>query len=164
MRRHSSEVILLCIVLSACASRNAFTAADLRRNRTIVDDWKRYVAAKNWDSVSMLYADGALLMPPNQQPVHGRAAIRAWMGTLPPLQEMVAVDDTAGGDGDLGYVRGHYRATLAVAGSPSDSGSFVEVRRRQADGTWEIAEDIFNSFVPLPAPMAPPTTGRQRPN
>jgi ketosteroid isomerase-like protein len=37
------------------------------------------------------------------------------------------------------------------AGPQSDNGKFVEVWRRQADGSWLMAEDIFNSSLPAPA-------------
>lgn len=45
--------------------------------------------------------------------------------------------------------------TMAPPGAPGpvkDSGKYVEVRRRQADGRWLVAVDIFNSDVPIPAP------------
>jgi ketosteroid isomerase-like protein len=31
-----------------------------------------------------------------------------------------------------------------------DSGKFIEVWRRQGDGSWKIADDIFNSSLPAP--------------
>jgi ketosteroid isomerase-like protein len=31
-----------------------------------------------------------------------------------------------------------------------DHGKFLEIRRRQADGRWLVAADIFNSDQPVP--------------
>ena len=41
-----------------------------------------------------------------------------------------------------------------------DSGKFLEIRRRQADGRWLIPRDIGNSDIPLPAP-SPPAAGKK---
>lgn len=37
------------------------------------------------------------------------------------------------------------------SGVPQDRGKFVEVWARQSDGSWLIADDIFNSDLPAPA-------------
>jgi ketosteroid isomerase-like protein len=39
-------------------------------------------------------------------------------------------------------------ASAAVA----DTGKFIEVWLKQADGTWRLAWDIWNSDIPLPPP------------
>ena len=45
-----------------------------------------------------------------------------------------------------------YEMTIPVPGGEpqKDSGKFVEVWRRQGDGSWQIADDIFNSSLPAP--------------
>jgi ketosteroid isomerase-like protein len=49
--------------------------------------------------------------------------------------------------GDLGYTRGTYELTLQdAAGQPTvDKGKYVTVWKKQADGAWQVAADIFNS-------------------
>jgi len=52
-------------------------------------------------------------------------------------------------------VRGTWTLAIAAAGrTPAieDHGKFLEVRRKQADGSWLMVADIFNSDVPLPTP------------
>ena len=51
------------------------------------------------------------------------------------------------------YLVGQGDPTWTPLGAPNDNGKFVEVWRRQGDGSWLIADDIFNSN--LPAPTAP---------
>lgn len=50
-----------------------------------------------------------------------------------------------GVDGDLAYQVG----TFAVRGTPQpEEGKFVNVLKRQADGSWKVAVSIFNSDRP----------------
>jgi ketosteroid isomerase-like protein len=52
-------------------------------------------------------------------------------------------------------VLGTYTMTIVPPGAPgpvNDSGKYVEVRRKQSDGSWLIAVDIFNSDLPAPQP------------
>ena len=50
-----------------------------------------------------------------------------------------------GVEGDLAYQVG----TFAISGAnPSEQGKFVNILRRQADGTWKVTVSIFNSDKP----------------
>ena len=52
------------------------------------------------------------------------------------------------GYGDIAYVTGRYAMTLQPEGAPGpidDRGKYIEIRRKQADGSWLLARDIFNS-------------------
>ncbi|MEM8573889.1 MAG: nuclear transport factor 2 family protein [Pseudomonadota bacterium] len=50
-----------------------------------------------------------------------------------------------GQEGDLAYQVG----TFAVSGSnPTEQGKFLNVLKRQADGTWKVAISMFNSDRP----------------
>ena len=90
-------------------------------------------------------------MPPNQPAVVGRPAIRDFNATFPPVSAFSLTNQVIDGVGDLAYVRGRYRMTLAIEGSAPDSGKYIEIRGRQADGSWKFTADIFNSDLPLPA-------------
>ena len=52
--------------------------------------------------------------------------------------------------GDLGYTVGTYVLTLHdPKGEPvTDRGKYVTVWKKQADGSWKVAADIFNSDLP----------------
>ncbi len=55
--------------------------------------------------------------------------------------------------GDLGYVSGTYEFSEndTTGKSMTDRGKFVEVWKKQADGTWKCVADIFNTNLPLAA-------------
>ena len=122
----------------------------------------RYAGASQADSLATLYADDAVLMPPNMSAVTGRAAIRdAYAGMLQagaPTLHFNVLSVVA--NGPLAVERGTYHMTTpASAGQPAsaDSGKYL-ARWQRADGQWKMVEDIWNSD----APAAPPAPARRR--
>jgi ketosteroid isomerase-like protein len=152
----------------ACGPREQAPAgladADAAAIRASVDAFARDVIAKNFASASSLYADNAVFNPPNEPAINGRAAILAWMEKFPPVSAFTVKTEEVEGRGDLAYVRGTYTMTFTPPGAPApitDEGKFLEVRRKQADGRWLIATDMFNSnlaapTLPAPSPLASP--------
>jgi ketosteroid isomerase-like protein len=59
--------------------------------------------------------------------------------------------DTIEGRGDLAYNRGHFRLTgVPKVKGPniSDEGKFVEILKRQPDGSWKYVVDMYSSNLP----------------
>ena len=86
-------------------------------------------------------------MPPGPA-VTGRLAIKEWMAAFPAASKFELNIDDIDGQGDLAYVRGHFLMVIHPEGAPEpveDRGKFLEVRRKQADGSWLMSVDIFNS-------------------
>jgi len=82
------------------------------------------------------------------------------MAAFPKVTWMSFDLDEVDGRGDLAFVRSSYRMTMEIPGAPgpvTDEGKFVEIRRKQADGRWLVAVDIFNSNLPPPPPPPAPT-------
>jgi len=127
------------------------TPADIEANRALSQTFSDHVLARDWEAASQLYADSALLLPPNSTAIQGRTAIRDYLSAFPPLAALTVTADEVTGVGDAVYVTGRYYMTLALPGNPVDSGKFLDVRRKQADGSWKYVVDMFNTSVPLPA-------------
>lgn len=121
--------------------------ADRQAIQSVSDRFQQHLLARNLDSLAALYTDDAVVMPPNHAPVIGRGAIREFQASYPAVTAFSLNNETMDGRGDLAYVRGRY--VMTVAGAPTDSGKYIEVRRRQPDGSWRIAVDIFNSNLPV---------------
>ena len=97
-------------------------------------------------------------MPPNNPLVTGKASVHAlWKNILgapgfaggwKPLKVEVARAS------DLAYVTGTYEfGQNDATGKPGvDKGKYVEVWKKQADGSWKCVADIFNSDLPAAAP------------
>jgi ketosteroid isomerase-like protein len=119
--------------------------------RAATDSFTVYVVQGRDSVAAALYAENATLLPPNHGIVQGRAAIRAYIDSFPPLTRFTAAPIEIDGRGELAYLRGTYQMTFAPTGNQperQDRGKFVEIRRKQADGTWLIVVDIFNSDLP----------------
>ena len=142
----------LAASLAACAGgATSLSDADIA---AIEEGSAAFVAATNandWGGVAALYTEDAVMMPPNGPAVEGQAAIEAFFAAYPPFSGFTLNPVEIDGRGDLAFVRGTYSMTLEIEGmEPTpDTGKYIEIRRRQTDGSWLIAEDIFNSDVPL---------------
>lgn len=122
----------------------------------------RYVAATNRgdaDALMELYAEDAVLLPPDHEPIEGREAIGAFwrQGTDQGLEVSTVRVET---DGKIGYLVGRYRLP-ATAEDPADSGKYVMCLRRQADGSWKLTADIWNSSAGDDSDTEPDITAPQ---
>ncbi len=106
------------------------------------------MSAGDWGALGKHYTEDAVVMPEGLTEVHGRAAVMDWgrqfpkvLAVEPPL--LVDID----GRDDLAYVRGSMKMRVQPEGYPEREVNykFIEIRRRQPDGSWPIAIDIFNS-------------------
>lgn len=102
--------------------------------------------------VAACYADDAVVLPPNLPPVQGRGQIRELFRELTEAGSGEVVRETTAlhVTGDLGYGIGKQTATIRRPGQQAtwEVGKFLLIYRRQADGTWKIAVDMFSSDVP----------------
>jgi uncharacterized protein (TIGR02246 family) len=105
----------------------------------------RYVAASNEgdaEALTALYAEDAVLLPPDHEPIHGREAIgEFWSeGTDTGLEVSTLRMEV---DGDVAYLVGRYHLP-ATDQEDADSGQYVMCLKRQSDGTWRLTADIWN--------------------
>jgi ketosteroid isomerase-like protein len=107
--------------------------------------------ARDIDSWLAVSSEDAIFMPPNQARLETSQALREWNAASPPLTSLTVTPGEIVGRGDLAYVMGTWSLTAAPEGaSPTtDSGSYIEIWRRDADGIWRINRDIWNSDQPL---------------
>ncbi len=154
MKRSKTLAVLavLSISLAACAGGAAsLSDADIAAIEEVSASFAAAANANDWGGVAALYTEDAVLMPPNGPAVEGQAAIEAFFAAYPPFSGFTLNPVEIDGRGDLAFVRGTYSLTLEIEGmEPTpDTGKYIEIRRRQPDGSWLLAADIFNSDVPL---------------
>jgi len=121
---------------------------------------KRFAEAFNsgdLDAAVEFYTDDATFLHPNVEIVSGKQAIkeffeagRAFLGLKRLNFEIIESDH----DGNLAYERGIIQIDMEPEGVPPtvDKGKYLVVMKRQTDGTWKVAVDIWNSDLPQPVP------------
>lgn len=154
-------LFLLGSLAALAACRAPVPAADQGARQGIEATVSRYLEATNQgdaEALTALYADDAVLLPPDHLPIRGRQAIGDFwrQGTDPGLEMTTLRLDV---DGDLGYLVGQYRLPPTDE-EPADSGKTVMCLKRQRDGSWKLTADIWNSSAddePAPEDDASPT-------
>ena len=164
MPRLHAQVLLGALLLTSCGPKSPAGLTD--QDRAAIQkgeaDFSAAMLAKDYAKVAAMYTADAVVLPANGPAVTGRAGIQQLLGTFPPLSVFTLTSNEIEGMGDLAYQRGTFLMTfpLPSGGSATDSGKFLEIRRRQADGAWLISRDIWNSDIPLPEP-APPAPAKK---
>ncbi|MFQ6094023.1 MAG: YybH family protein [bacterium] len=151
MRYAFMFVLLLSLALLSCAKE--MDVAQVRKS--IEEANAKWVEAFNQGdaaAAAALYTNDATTLPPNSEMIQGRQGIQEFLnGAI----EMGAKDITlttvdVGGSGDTAYEIGKYSITIQPEGQEAmtDSGKYVAVWKRQADGTWKLHVDIWNTSMP----------------
>jgi len=98
------------------------------------------------------YADDAVPLAPGAPRIDGSEAIRSfWQAFIDGgVADVVIETPEIVEAGDLGYGIGTYTCTLPSASGERvrDTGKYLVVYRRQADGGWKVIADQFNSDLP----------------
>ena len=142
-------VVVAVLTFTACQSSGpaSLTEADKAAIEASLAEWVKGALANDWAAVAATYTEDAVLMPPNSPIVEGRANIQAYFEGFPPVRAMTATNVEVLGQGDTAYVRGTYTMTIAAedAEAITDTGKYLEVRKKQPDGSWLLHRDMFSS-------------------
>ena len=150
-----------CIALFSFAFVGTAAAGDTKIEQALRDldaQWSKDAGAKDVDKTVSYYAEGAVVMPPNASSATTKETIRsAWKELLTSPGAAISWKATkveVAKSGDLAYVSGTYEETMTDAsGKPiNDRGKYVEIFKKQTDGTWKVVADIWNSDLPVPPP------------
>ena len=145
--------LLVLAATTASAQSARLGDKDVAAIKSATEAFSKSMNASDFASVAKLYTETASFMPPNEKAVANRAAIESWLKGLPPIKDFKLTPVEIEGRGDVAYVKGTYTMTLVPPGAPApinDVGKYIEIHKRQPDGSWPIAIDIFNSDLPPP--------------
>lgn len=130
----------------------ALSEHDLGSIRAAIEKDAAAVRRADWDAIVRMFTADAVRFPPHQAPIRGRAAMRAWLETFPPIEEFaITADEIVGCDG-VAFVRGTYAMTIGGSTPVTDRGNYMGLMRKQADGSWLWTTDMIASELPLQQP------------
>ena len=113
-------------------------------------------AMKRGDTASLLnaYTNDAIVMPANAPIIRSRDDHAKWNAGMASMFTVTDFKTTTGDlivSGDYAIEQGTYRMSLQPkprGKAINDTGKYLAVWKRQADGSWKMIRDIFNSDLP----------------
>jgi ketosteroid isomerase-like protein len=159
MGRVSLRILAAMLLISAaCRDHPAADQPEAAEDAAVLAVDSAFAAALNaghLEGIGRTYDDDALLLPPAALPVRGREAIQGYWGGLLGTYHVhltFGVDRFEIRD-DRAFVTGHYRIetrprSAEVPALAPEDGKFLEVLKRQPDGSWSYLVDMFSSNAP----------------
>ena len=145
------SIVGLTLGLNNCKNvpQNSFTEADKEAiTSTATGAVKLLNETKDIKAyINTYYAENAIVLMPNIEPVQGREAITTSMQSSGDFKMDFNIIDVNGKD-DLAYVYGKYTLVFLPSGA-KDNGKYIEIWRKQADGKWQVNYDTYNTSVPV---------------
>lgn len=157
-----SILMMACIGLSmsllACSKSDNNAGEQRKQGEAAIrqrdDAWLKALGRRQLDATVSYYADGAVLLAPNAPIARTKDEIRqTWSQVFASIP--AGVPFTGGttqvevaNSGDLGYATGFY----TIDNPPIDKGKYLEVWKKQPDGSWKAIADTFNSDMPAASP------------
>ena len=156
-----SMILLSLLVFVSCQQAltepQGLTDADKEKINALRETFEKAFLAEDVSGLTALYTEDALMMPPNAELVRGKADIqKLFEGVSGQEGELTGYSETqveVFGEGGVA----HEIKTIISSGKPPGSETSITYKsktvwilRKQDDGTWKIAVDIWNSDQPPP--------------
>ena len=154
-------LLLSILILAACAAPpvvvddTAREEADIQAINRIGELWDAADAAGDVDAFLELVTDDYIRMEPNKPVIVGKEAFRDFLQSFHDkyrlengrdvIEEIRLADDWA-------YVRGTWSGTVVpkAGGDPVHvTSKWIDIRERQADGSWKISRGCVNEDAPF---------------
>jgi uncharacterized protein (TIGR02246 family) len=102
------------------------------------------------------YADDIVFMPPGEQQIKGKDAVRGWLEAMWEQFDLdlvyTSAEITVSGDWASERYYGKVTLTPKAGGDTlKEEVKGIHIYRRGEDGSWRIVNDIWNAYVPPPA-------------
>jgi uncharacterized protein (TIGR02246 family) len=139
---------------SANAASAELSSEDQASVRALDSQWAKAATAGDGQAIAALYTSDATLLPPGEPMVKGEATKKYWVdfanGFAGPTElNTMSVE----GRGDLAVAVGTYSMTLTprkvgAKALPTEEGKYLEVLKRQGDGSWKLVHDMWSPNAP----------------
>ncbi len=168
MREHIAAPAVSCILTLAIACAPApeqeepaveeavSAEADVAAIHALMDRWAEGLNNEDTDAMLSLFTPGTAFMPPDEPAITGTEALRSWFDASfaeeGALEYSIQTDEVKV-SGDWAAGRGTYTFSSAVEeGEPvTNSGKWIILYERGADGSWRSASLVWNFDAPQPS-------------
>ena len=144
--------LLLLFTTFSCAKQEKKPSfeVDIAAINELYEQYCSYGSAGELNNFLSLWEDDAIRMDPDKHSIIGKENIRIF---FEPSFELFSVDVAIYGDteiqisGDMAFSRGTYTLSLTPKeGGPTThiDGKWLDILKRQTDGSWKIYIDIVN--------------------
>ena len=151
----AAVAVVSCLFIS-CGPKEP----DMTALKKTVDEFnaasKDAMMGGDMQKVLAYYDDNAMEMAPNMAVIKGKDAIKAFMEQMMKSEmKMTAVNFTTvdlQASGTIAYEIGTYDMSMSAGkmGEMNDKGKYISVWREQADGTWKLVAETWNTDKPMP--------------
>lgn len=151
-------LFIVVVLLPACAPPQQ----DLAALRKTIEEYNaassKAMMTGSLGDLAMYYADDARDLPPNMPAIVGKDSVVANLArSIKSGPKITMVSFTIGeinAGGSVAWEIGTYEMTADVPsmGSMSDVGKYVALWKQQADHSWKLHAEIWNSNLAAPIP------------
>lgn len=144
--------LALMLLFPCCQQQKACELSEA--DRQLIEE-TAYKYNKLWNETAdvaayiQYYATDAIVLAPNEKTIQGHEAIALWGESSTAITIHFDTYELEGSD-NMAYARGKYTIALRENGLAVDEGKFIEIWKKQSDGSWKVSHDIFNSDLPVP--------------
>lgn len=152
---------LFLIAVGACQPASDVSASAAAAVLAADSAWAEAFAQKDVEGYLSFVDSSASIQQPNGATVTGRAAIGEMIAAFYAMPNLTGTwrpaHAEAARSGDLAYTTGSFQFhfTDPAGNAAVEKGKYLEVWRKQADGSWKMIVESFNSDEPLPETGAP---------
>ncbi len=126
---------------------DALTEQDIATIRSVTDTHVQAILDHDSAAFIATCADDIVFLPPEQEPVVGRAACKEFLDDFPQPTTFTANVEEIEGCGDLAFSRGHVTGMFEEGETTL---KFMAIHRRQQDGSWKMTRDMWSTNHPAP--------------
>lgn len=145
--KNAIPLLISTALLVGCTNANKVDLdkerAALRAAYTAADQAAHGAPPTNVEKLLDFYGDDAVVYPPGAPVVKGKEALKAvFSGMKFTKVRVTSLNAEVAAAGDVGYTTGTFDVQV---NDHTEPGKYVTVWKKAADGSWKIAQDIFNS-------------------
>jgi uncharacterized protein (TIGR02246 family) len=153
-------IITVCLAASAAGDKRTagLPTQEMTKIEAVHQVYSRAWLRNDQAGVLGVFTNDAVIMPHHgDEPRVGVKAIKAfWFPAGSPAAKITKFElktDEIGGSGEFAYARGHF--TLAwtsevngITRTTTNAGTYLDILRKQPDGTWKITHHMWDDPVP----------------